>query len=137
MDGDLSCLGAENKAFHAQNVSDVPFLKALIVGLFPHIIPLHIDLNLPGMVHNVGKGGLAHDPTAHHSAGNVHGLLLPVGKLSLHLLRIGIHRIGGKLKGVLAGLHQCAQLVSADLQQFRKLLLLACRCQHLILCHFC
>jgi hypothetical protein len=66
---DFAGAGAEDEALHADDVADVEELEHL-VAVLPHVVALDIDLQSPGVIHDMAEGGLSHAADRHDAAGD-------------------------------------------------------------------
>ena len=121
VDGNFPHLGAEHRTFNAQDVPDIPLFKRG-VGVLPHVVPPDIDLHAVAAVPQVEEARLAHDPAAHHPSRHRNGAVFHLVKAGPDVRVVGGDIIFGQRKGILSGVPQSRELVSADLDQFRYLL---------------
>ena len=118
--GNLARLRAEHRAADADDVADVHGLEVGI-DVLADVLAADIGLNLPLAVEHVHEGRLAHDPAAHHAAGD--GDLLPLKRLkALENLAGGVRAvIVGDGVGIAALGLILEQLGAADLLLFAQL----------------
>lgn len=96
----ISPLGAEHLAVHADNVTDVILLKALIERLV-HFVLTGVELNAAGAVLQIAERDLAHAPLGHEPSGYFDRLALHGVEVVLDLLGGGVPVEFGLLEGVL------------------------------------
>ena len=122
MNGNFSRLCFKDMPLDPDDVADVKLLECLI-GFRSNLVPGHIALNVAFQILYIAKRRLAHDALAHHSSGNGHLFIFPLGKMILNLF--GMMRLVEfyNLKRIRSRLLQFLQLISSDLPQTADFLL--------------
>ena len=89
--GQLAVVGFEQRAFHADDVAQIPMFEG-VVHVFAHALIVHIHLNLAAYVLHGGEAGLAHGALQHHAAGDFDGdfLRVELGFFQRTVLRLHI-----------------------------------------------
>ena len=133
---DLTLLGAEHLALHADNITDVEFLVAL-VDLVAHVVALDIQLQPAVAVGQVGKGGFAHNALAHHAAGKAYGFAFQLFEMLVDLIGVVVAFKAHLLVRVRARGLQLRQLLAADALQLMQFLcgLLVLFLRLMLFCH--
>ena len=134
MDGYFTRFGLKDRALHACNVTYVIFLKVR-VGIFPHAVPRHINLNIALQILHITKRRLTHNALAHHTAGNGNLPAFQRVEMIPDLKTVMRHIIFCDLKGVFPRLLQSRKLLSSHLQKLVDILLALYILLPLLLCH--
>ena len=121
MQGDLSALGAEHRAFAADDIADIQFLKAVVLVL-AQIVHLDVDLDASVLVLQIAEGRLAHASLGHQAAGDLLRRAFQFLELFLDLGGVARAFETGHEERVSALCLQRGQLLSADETLFAQIL---------------
>ena len=136
MDGDFAPPGAENKAFHADNVTDIPF-AVFCKRVGADIVGFDIDLHFAAFIDEIDEIGLAHITPGEDTSGNADVTAFKSVERVAYGFEIVRFVVFADDKRVLSVCAQLGELLAADAQDFARVFFGFGGGRRSFFCHMC